>query len=90
MSFALALVAAALVSGQSTPDANAVVERALRAVEHDSVAVVEARWTRTLAAHPANREALLGLATLARLTYRLERADSLASRLVGDRDRGAT
>ncbi len=70
------------------PDARAfdVLRRASRAVEMDNVAVVEAGWTRELGDRRTAREALLGLSTLARLTFRFERADSLAMRLVGVAD----
>lgn len=59
------------------------VARATRAVDRDSLVAVERQWVRALSANPADRAALLGLSTLARATARIERADSLAQRLVG-------
>ena len=50
-------------------DPSAVVREATLAVEHDSVAVLRARWEARRAADSLDRAALLGLATLARLTY---------------------
>jgi CHAT domain-containing protein len=81
-----ALLAIAVAVGQPEGHAFDILTRANRAVELDSVRMVETRWLRTLAERPGDRAALLGLSTLARLTYRFERADSLAKRLVGDDD----
>lgn len=64
------------------PDAMQVVRTATRAVERDSAPAAEQRYNRTLASNGTDRAALLALSTLARLTYRFERADSLAVRLV--------
>ncbi len=68
------------------PDAMQVVRTATRAVERDSVQSLEQRYNRTLAANGSDRPALLALATLARLTYRFERADTLAFRLLAATD----
>lgn len=58
-----------------------MVRHAIAAVEGDSVAVLEGRWGRAAARTPPDRSAVLGLATLARLTYRYERAESLYTSL---------
>jgi len=84
------LIAAALfVATMAQPPqsgALATVRVATHAVETDSVAPLEAKWQRKLNASNQDREALLGLATLARLTYRFERADTLAQQLLGSTD----
>ena len=59
----------------------AVLLTAARAVEGDSTVAVESRWNARVQHDPGDRAALLGLATLARLTYRFPRADSLFTRL---------
>jgi CHAT domain-containing protein len=53
-----------------------------RAVHDDSADAVSARLTASLRRDPGDREALLGLAVIARSTYRFETADSLFSRLL--------
>jgi len=61
----------ALGAGMPGPaeDAPAIVRRAERAVAGDSAAALRAQWRARLARAPGDRAALLGLATLARLTY---------------------
>ena len=76
---ALALVA--LVASVPTDSARLVTRQALRAVEGDSAATVEARWLRR-----RDPLSLLGLVTLARLRYQFERADSLARELLARPD----
>ncbi len=62
--------------------ARAVVAHALRAVEGDSAGVAEARWAEALAADRGDRLSALGLATLARLTYRYDEADAALTALI--------
>lgn len=70
---ALALVAARAGMAQVDPRSpRQVVAAATRAVEVDSVRQAARRWA---AAPASDREASLGLATLARLTYRWDEAD---------------
>jgi hypothetical protein len=61
----------------------AVVRHATAAVEGDSVAPVAARW-RAATRPRTDRLALLGLATVARLTYDYRAADSLYGLVVAD------
>jgi len=79
----LALVAslamAPSVHSQESP--SHAVDQARRAHIGDSVAAVSARWTATLGNRPDDPSALLGLATLARLTYDYPLSDSLFRRL---------
>ena len=65
--------------GSESP--RALLLTAARAVEGDSTAAVESRWSARVRHDADDRAALLGLATLARLTYRFARADSLFARL---------
>jgi CHAT domain-containing protein/tetratricopeptide (TPR) repeat protein len=65
----------------SADSARLITRQALRAVEGDSAAAVEARWRRR-----RDPLALLGLATLARLRYQYERADSLAHTILARAD----
>jgi tetratricopeptide (TPR) repeat protein len=55
---------------------------ATRAVEGDSAAVLESAWRARLRRDPADRPALLGLATLARLSYDYARAARHYARLL--------
>jgi tetratricopeptide (TPR) repeat protein len=65
-------------AGRSRPDEPAaVVREATFAVEHDSVAALRARWLARRASDSLDRAALLGLATLARLTYDYPAAERL-------------
>lgn len=63
-----------------------VLQHALAAVEGDSVAQVRARWEGILERTPNDRSALLGLASLDRLTYRYAGAEERLARLTGDDD----
>ncbi|HEX6535271.1 MAG TPA: CHAT domain-containing protein [Gemmatimonadaceae bacterium] len=73
------LTAAALLApqGSGVARARAVVRTARRAVERDSASVLAAAWRAQLSRSPSDRAALLGLATLSRLTYRYADADSV-------------
>ncbi|HET7459397.1 MAG TPA: CHAT domain-containing protein [Gemmatimonadaceae bacterium] len=78
----LALAAAASpaarphVATSSTADPRAVVREATRAVERDGVAAaLRARLTERLRADTADRDAMLGMATLSRLTYDYDDAE---------------
>jgi CHAT domain-containing protein/tetratricopeptide (TPR) repeat protein len=87
LSFALAVahVLATAADTRSPPeDPRAVVREATRAVESDQTAPLRARWQARLEAVPADRAALLGLATLARLTYDYPAAEALYRRLIGE------
>ncbi len=55
--------------------ARAVVAHALRAVEGDSAGVLEARWVKAVATDRTDSLSALGLATIARLTYRYADAE---------------
>ena len=65
----------------TTDAARVVVRQAVHAVEGDSVAPVQARWRARLARDSTDRAGVLGLATLARLTYDYPTADRLYPRL---------
>ena len=79
------LAVALLVAHPSGPDEDprAIVRSALRAVEGDSVAALRARWEARLWRDSTDRPAVLGLATLARLTYDYPTADRLYRKLLG-------
>ncbi len=85
------VLAVSLLDAASTPAAAAVgpgpeeiVARATRAVEQDSTGALEREWRTALRADPSARGPLLGLATLARLTFAIARTESLyAALLVG-------
>lgn len=78
------LAATLILLVSSIDSASAITRLALRAVEGDSVAAFESRLVRR-----SDPVALLGLATLARLTYQYERADSIAHLLLARRDAGS-
>jgi hypothetical protein len=82
---ALGAAAAWLVPpGDTLPDdPRAVVRQARLAVEADSATAARARWSARLGPDSADRAALLGLATLARLTYDYPLAERLYRRLYG-------
>lgn len=61
-----------------------VVREATLAVEHDSVAPLRALWLARRATDSLDRAALLGLATLARLTYDYPAAERLYRSLTAD------
>lgn len=58
------------------------VLEAVRAVQQGAADAPRGRWQQQLQQHPGDRLALLGLATLARLSYRYEDADHLFSAIV--------
>src|SRR6476469_884810 len=66
---------ALLVQATATADPAAVVRRAQLAVEADSAARAASAWQSALARDSNDVAALLGLATIARLTYDYPRAD---------------
>jgi tetratricopeptide (TPR) repeat protein len=71
------------LSAQTPPRTPAqIVDAAEHAISNDSVDVARARWTATLERDSGDREALLGLATLARGTYAFETSDTLLTRLL--------
>lgn len=81
----LALFAVVLVLSRqpaSGDDPRVIVRNGLRAVEGDSVTAVRARWEARLRKDSTDRAALLGLATLARLTYDYPTAERLYRSLV--------
>jgi hypothetical protein len=78
----LVVLVGAQAPGSEPP--RAVIRHATAAVEGDSITAVAARWRRTAAHTPPDRSALLGLATLARLTYAYASADSLYGLLSAD------
>ena len=81
---AAALIAISLSGADSS--ARAVVAHALRAVEGDSAGVVEARWAQAVATDRNDSLSALGLATIARLTYRYADAErALAALMPVDR-----
>jgi tetratricopeptide (TPR) repeat protein len=79
LSVAFALLVAA--HADTVPDPRAVVWRALRAVEGDSARAVALQWQAALRRDAADRAAVLGLATLARLTYDYPTAERLYGQL---------
>src|SRR5262245_61489495 len=76
-----ALVGAQAIGSESP---RGVIRHATAAIENDSVHAVSARWRAAVAHAPADRTALLGLATLARLGYDYAAADSLYRLLLPD------
>src|SRR4051812_16217861 len=83
LGLALAAADVPTPAAQSIEDPGAIVRSALRAVEGDSVPALRARWTTRLAADPADRAAMLGLATLDRLTYDYPSAERRYAELYG-------
>jgi hypothetical protein len=79
LAFALSL--AALARADTTEPARDVVRHAEHSVEGDSSAAVRTRWAARVARDSTDRAALLGLATLARLTYDYSASDRLYPRL---------
>jgi tetratricopeptide (TPR) repeat protein len=71
------------VARVDTTDARAVVRQAVHAVEGDSVVAMRSRWSGLLHADSSDRAALLGLASLARLTYDYPASDRLYLQLAG-------
>jgi CHAT domain-containing protein/tetratricopeptide (TPR) repeat protein len=77
---AVGFAPAAAQSFEATPAD--VVRSAERAVQDDSVRVVQTRWRAALRRDSTDREATLGLATLARVTYDFESAERLLGGLL--------
>ena len=63
------------------PRPDAVVREATRAVEAGSAAQARTRYAERVRTSAADRDAMLGLATVARLTYEFDEADRLYRRL---------
>ncbi|HKU60501.1 MAG TPA: CHAT domain-containing protein [Gemmatimonadales bacterium] len=84
VTFCLAALAVRTTDGGRAPpdDPRALVRSAAAAVRSDSVAVYRDRWRRRLAADTTDRAAVLGLATLARLTYDYPEANRLYRAMV--------
>jgi CHAT domain-containing protein len=81
----LLLAGASASSAQADTSApEAIVARATRAVEHGGAAALEKEWWAALHADPSARGPLLGLATIARLTFANARAESLYAELVAN------
>ncbi len=81
---ALGLCALVGVQALGSESPRATVRHATAAIENDSVAVVAARWRVAANHRPADRFAVLGLATLARLQYAYPQADTLYRTLLPD------
>src|SRR6476659_8407206 len=86
------ILLAMLILGPGTPTAaqspdepRIIVFAAERAVSDDSAPVASARWQAALARDSSDRTALLGLATLARMTYDFSTAERLLGRLLAQR-----
>ena len=79
----LALGVLSLLSA-AVEDPRVIVVRAARAVQGDSAESFRRVWTAQLDRNPADRDAVLGLATLARLTYDYSTAEGLYRRLMAD------
>jgi tetratricopeptide (TPR) repeat protein/voltage-gated potassium channel Kch len=73
----LAAQSPATSTGSRSDEPAAVVREATLAVEHDSVAALRALWLARRASDSLERAPLLGLATLARLTYDYPAAERL-------------
>ena len=73
----IALSVSAVARVDSVEVARDAVRRAVHAVETDSVGAAQARWSARLQPDSADLAALLGLATLARLTYDYPTSDRL-------------
>src|SRR5690349_4153846 len=80
----LALLAPAAHGNAAQPpdDPRSIVRAAIRSIEGDSATRVEARWRNRVNRNPADRAALLGLATLARLRYDYPSSESMYRRLI--------
>src|SRR5256886_6672554 len=79
---ALASALAVLLQSSTASEPGALTAVATPAVEHDSAAALTTAWKARLGHRPADRTALLGLATMARLTYDYVRAESLYAPLL--------
>jgi hypothetical protein len=80
--YAIGAALIALPPSGADSSARAVVAHGLRAVEGDSAGVVEGRWAKAVAADRGDRLSALGLATIARLTYRYDVADAALAALI--------
>ncbi len=83
------LAALLLVHPAAAPAPRAVVLEATNAVNGDSAAALLSRWTARFQRDSADPEALLGLATLERLTYRYDAALRHYARLFASASRPA-
>ena len=81
----LTLALGAPAAAQTPDDPRTIVLAAERAVSDDSADVASARWRAALARDSSDRTALLGLATLARMTYDFPAAERLLGRLLARR-----
>jgi tetratricopeptide (TPR) repeat protein len=79
----LALAALVTAQGDTAHTARLLVREAIHAVERDSAGPLHARWLARVERDSADHAGLLGLATLARLTYDYITSDSLYPRLAG-------
>lgn len=77
--FALGMVMPHSLAAQAMP--RDAVDMAVRAVESGRPGSVAAQWRSRVASNPSDRVAILGLATLARLTYRFDDALRLYRRV---------
>jgi tetratricopeptide (TPR) repeat protein len=82
LALSISVVPVSVVARVDTTDAaKVVVRQAVHAVEGDSMAPVRTRWSARLQQDSTDRAALLGLATLARLTYDYATSDRLYPQL---------
>jgi tetratricopeptide (TPR) repeat protein len=72
-------------AAQTPDEPRTIVFAAERAVSDDSAQVASARWQAALGRDSSDRTALLGLATLARMTYDFPTAERLLGRLLAQR-----
>jgi tetratricopeptide (TPR) repeat protein len=72
-----------LAASPDTLDPHVVVGDVIRAIEGDSAEALAARWQAQVGRDSTNREAIFGLATLARLQYRYPDAERLYARALG-------
>ena len=81
----LTLALGTTAAAQTPDDPRTIVFAAERAVSDDSAQVAGGRWRAALARDSSDRTALLGLATLARMTYDFPTAERLLGRLLEQR-----
>src|SRR4051812_4090905 len=72
-----------LTASPDTLDPHVIVGDVIRAIEGDSAAALAVRWDSRVAHDSADRAALFGLATLARLQYRYPDTERLYARVLG-------
>ena len=82
MSTLCVVVALLTLQSDPAPPPAGIVLRATQAIEGDSVAGLREQWQTRWARDTTDPSALFGLATLARLTYHYDRADSLYRHLL--------